>query len=131
MFAARSIWKPLVKACIADFIPLAGHRGIDLGMIHDDAAIVTGNPEDLRILIGNLLDNAIRYTPEGGKVDVSMSVSGHHRDVVEILDTGPGISASLLPRVFDRFFRAAGQETEGSGIGLAIVQAIAQRESVR
>ncbi len=119
-----------VKSCIADFIPLADHRGIDLGMIHDDAAVIAGNPEDLRILIGNLIDNAIRYTPEGGKVDVSVNVSGHNA-MVEILDTGPGIPAALLPRVFDRFFRAAGQETEGSGIGLAIVKAIAQRESAR
>ncbi|MES1999230.1 MAG: ATP-binding protein [Pseudomonadota bacterium] len=120
----------LIKACIADFIPLAGDRGIDLGMIHDASASVTGNPDDLRILLGNLLDNAIRYTPEGGKVDVSMRVSGHHA-TIEILDNGPGIPAVLLPRVFDRFFRAAGQETEGSGIGLSIVQAIAKRESVQ
>lgn len=119
-----------VKSCIADFIPLADHRDIDLGMIHDDAAVIAGNPEDLRILIGNLIDNAIRYTPEGGKVDVSVNVSGHNA-MVEILDTGPGIPAALLPRVFDRFFRAAGQETEGSGIGLAIVKAIAQRESAK
>lgn len=120
----------LIKACIADFIPLAGDRGIDLGMIHDASASVMGNPDDLRILLGNLLDNAIRYTPEGGKVDVSMRVSGHHA-TIEILDNGPGIPAVLLPRVFDRFFRAAGQETEGSGIGLSIVQAIAKRESVQ
>jgi len=118
----------LVKSCIADFVPLAHHRGIDLGMIRDDAASIRGNQEDLRILIGNLIDNAIRYTPENGKVDISVCVSGH--DVaVEILDTGPGIPADLLPRVFERFFRVAGQETEGSGIGLAIVKAIAQRES--
>ncbi|MDP2027559.1 ATP-binding protein [Sulfuriferula sp.] len=120
----------LVKACIADFIPLADDRGIDLGMIHDASASVAGNPDDLRILLGNLLDNAIRYTPEGGKVDVSMRVSGHHA-TIEILDNGPGIPAVMLPRVFDRFFRAAGQETEGSGIGLSIVQAIAKRESVQ
>ena len=119
----------LVKACIADLIPLADHRGIDLGLIHDDAAIVMGNPEDLRVLVGNLIDNAVRYTPEGGKVDVSINVSGPEA-VVEIVDTGPGIPASLQARVFDRFFRAAGQDTEGSGIGLAIVKAIAQRESV-
>ncbi|HUW37254.1 MAG TPA: ATP-binding protein [Rhodocyclaceae bacterium] len=119
----------LVKACIADFIPLADHRGIDFGMIRDETAIIMGNPEDLRILIGNLIDNAIRYTPEGGKVDVSVDVSGPEV-VVEILDTGPGIPPFLLPRVFDRFFRAAGQDNEGSGIGLAIVKAIAQRESV-
>ena len=120
----------LVKACIADFIPLADHRGIDLGLIHDAAAIVLGSPEDLRVLVGNLIDNAVRYTPEGGKVDVSISVSGTEA-IVEIVDTGPGIPASLQARVFDRFFRAAGQDTEGSGIGLAIVKAIAQRESVK
>ncbi len=118
----------LVKTCIADFIPLADHRGIDLGLTHDDAAIVMGNAEDLRILIGNLIDNAIRYTPEGGKVDVAVRVSGA-KVVVEIADTGPGIPPSLQARVFDRFFRAGGQETEGSGIGLAIVKAIAQRQS--
>ena len=120
----------LVKSCIADFIPLAEHRGIDLGMVHDNAATITGTPEDLRILIGNLIDNAIRYTPEKGKVDVSVNVSGQYV-TVEILDTGPGIPASLLPRVFDRFFRAAGQDMEGSGIGLAIVKTIAQRESAQ
>ncbi len=119
-----------VKICIADFIPLADHRSIDLGMTHDEAAIIMGTPEDLRILIGNLIDNALRYTPEGGKVDVSVSILDHDA-VVEVLDTGPGIPESLLPRVFDRFFRVAGQETEGSGIGLAIVKAVAQRESAK
>lgn len=118
----------LMKACIADFIPLAEHRGIDLGMVRDDVAIIMGNPEELRILLGNLLDNAIRYTPEGGKVDVRVAVSGH-KVIVEIADTGPGIPEFLLPRVFDRFFRAAGQDMEGSGIGLAIVRAIAQRQA--
>ena len=119
-----------VKACIADFIPLASGRGIDLGLLHDADVSVSGNPDDLRILLGNLLDNAIRYTPNGGKVDVSLCVSGQYV-VVEILDNGPGIPVALLPRIFDRFFRAAGQETEGSGIGLSIVQAIAKRESVQ
>jgi two-component system, OmpR family, sensor kinase len=120
----------MVKDCIAEYIPLADHRGIDLGMTRDDALIIRGNSEDLRILIGNLIDNAIRYTPEGGKIDISVSVAGRSA-VVEILDTGPGIPALLLPRVFDRFFRAAGQETGGAGIGLAIVNAIAERESVK
>ena len=119
----------LVKDCIAELIPLADHRGIDLGMLHDASARIRGNLENLRILIGNLIDNAIRYTPEGGKVDVSVSASDHHA-VLEILDTGPGIPAPFLPRVFDRFFRASGQELEGTGIGLAIVKAIAERESV-
>jgi two-component system OmpR family sensor kinase/two-component system sensor histidine kinase QseC len=120
----------VVKACLADFIPLAEHRGIDLGMTHDDVALVMGVAEDLRILLGNLIDNAIRYTPVGGQVDVSVRVVATDV-VVEVLDTGVGIPDALLPRIFDRFFRVAGQETEGSGIGLSIVQAIAQRHEAK
>lgn len=118
----------VVKACIADFVPLAGHRDIDLGMVRDDAATIRANADDLRTLIGNLIDNAVRYTPRGGKVDISVTASaGEAR--VSILDDGPGIAESALPRVFDRFFRAANNETEGSGIGLAIVKLIAEREA--
>jgi len=118
----------LVKSCIADFIPIAEQRGIDLGMIRDETALIRANSDDLRILFNNLLDNAIRYTPTGGRVDVSMVVS-ERKVTVEIIDNGPGIPAPLLPRVFDRFFRVRGHETEGSGIGLAIVKAIASREA--
>lgn len=119
----------LVKACIAEYIPLAEDRGIDLGMTRDDSASILGNERDLQILIGNLVDNAIRYTPSGGRVDVSVCISGNNA-VVEIIDTGPGIPADILPRVFDRFFRLVGQQIEGTGIGLAIVRAISIRESV-
>ncbi len=118
----------LVKSCIGDFIPIAEKRRIDLGMIHDEPALIRANAGDLRILFNNLLDNAIRYTPEGGRIDVSIVVSGQ-KARVEILDNGPGIPEALLPRVFDRFFRVGGHEIEGSGIGLAIVTAIATQES--
>jgi signal transduction histidine kinase len=118
----------IVKACIGDFIPLAEQRGIDLGMIRDETAIIWTNANDLRILFDNLLDNAIRYTQQGGQIDVSVVISGQ-KAVVKIADNGPGIPEQLLPRVFDRFFRAGQHETEGSGIGLAIVKAIADRES--
>ena len=119
----------LVKEIIADFVPLAGLRHIDLGMTNDEPGCIMGNPEDIRILLGNLIDNAIRYTSSNGKVDIAVSADpGHIR--VSICDTGTGIPDALLPRVFDRFFRAAGQGTEGSGIGLAIVKTIAERESV-
>lgn len=120
----------LVKTCIADFIPFADHRGIDLGMVQDDAVNIIGNPEDIRILIGNLLDNALRYTPNGGKVDVAVRLLDS-QGLIEINDSGPGIPQALLPRVFDRFFRVAGQEIAGSGIGLAIVNTIALRESIK
>lgn len=118
----------LVKDCIGDFIPIAERRGIDLGMTHCDPAFIWANSDDLRILFHNLIDNAIRYTPGQGQVDVSVNVSGT-KAVVRILDNGPGIAETQLPRVFDRFFRVAPHETEGSGVGLAIVKAIAGRES--
>ena len=118
----------LVKTCIGDFIPIAETRKIDLGMTQDETAFITANPDDLRIMFDNLLDNAIRYTPEAGQIDVSVTVSGQ-KAIVTIIDTGAGIPEHLLPRVFDRFFRAGSNVAEGSGIGLAIVNAIATRES--
>jgi two-component system OmpR family sensor kinase len=117
-----------VKTCMGDFIPIAEKRGIDLGIVRFDTAFVWANADDLRVLFDNLLDNAIRYTPEGGRVDVSVTVA-ENKAIVEIADNGIGISEPLLARVFDRFFRAADHESEGSGIGLAIVKAIAKRES--
>ena len=118
----------IVKSCIADFIPFAERRHVDLGMLRDEQAKVNSNAEDLRILFNNLLDNAIRYIPENGKIDVSVFIEDN-KAVVKIADNGPGIPDHLLPRIFDRFFRASGQDTEGSGIGLSIVKAIAERES--
>ena len=117
----------LVKEAIADLIPLAEDRHIDLGMVSDEPAGILADAADVRVLIDNLIDNAVRYTPAGGRVDVGVS----RRDgaaIVTIADSGPGIEPALLPRVFDRFFRAAGQDIEGSGIGLSIVKAIAERE---
>ncbi len=119
-----------VKDIIADLIPLADHRRIDLGLIQNDPTTILANAEDIRILICNLLDNAIRYTPSGGQVDIRIAHDGENA-LVEISDSGPGIPDGLLPRVFDRFFRAAGQHTDGSGIGLSIVQAIAERASAK
>lgn len=118
----------LVKSCIAGFIPIAEKKGIDLGMVKDEPAMIKANADSLRILFDNLIDNAVRYSPKGGRVDVSVSASGKKASV-EISDNGPGIPEHLLLRVFDRFFRASGQEIEGSGIGLSIVRAIAERES--
>jgi len=118
----------LVKSCIGDFIHIAEQRHIDLGMTRDEPAKICANADDLRILFNNLLDNAIRYTPEGGHIDVSV-VSTENYATVQIVDNGPGIPESLMPRVFDRFFRVGGQDIEGSGIGLAIVHAIAKQES--
>jgi two-component system OmpR family sensor kinase len=119
----------LLKSSIADFMPLADRRKIDLGYAADIDATATANEDDLRSLVHNLLENALRYTPAGGIVDVTL-----HRDTgvvtVEIADNGPGIPAELLPRVFDRFFRIEDAETEGSGLGLAIAKNAAERNRV-
>jgi two-component system OmpR family sensor kinase len=99
-------------------------------MIASAPVTVTGSEGDLRILFGNLIDNAVKYTPASGTVDVAVIVwEGAFR--VEITDTGPGVEPAMLPRVFDRFVRAAPQGIEGSGLGLAIGKAIAERHDLR
>jgi signal transduction histidine kinase len=84
-------------------------------------------------MLNNLLDNAIKYTPPGGRIDVAVrrdTMRGKPRARVEIIDSGPGIPAADRERVFDRFYRgepASGSNPPGSGLGLAIVQRIAER----
>ena len=87
-------------------------------------------PGDLRSVLDNLIENALRYTPEGGVVDVRL-VNEAGKPAVEVIDTGPGIPPDMLPRVFDRFFRVPGGQARGSGLGLAIAQAAAQRCGLR
>ena len=105
--------------------PLAAARGVDFGL---DAvtAPIQGDPEGLRVALGNLVDNAIRHTPPGGKVVIQVRVDGDAA-IVEVLDTGPGIPRAERERVFDRFHRGGGAEGSGSGLGLAIVREIAGR----
>jgi two-component system OmpR family sensor kinase len=117
---------PLLHAVIAEHAPLAAEKAIDLGLARDDPACITGDADNLRILFGNLLDNAIRYTPAGVTVDVRLT---HAPDAVhvEVADTGPGIPPADRARVFDRFYRRDSTSVPGSGLGLAIVQTIAAR----
>lgn len=111
-------------------IALADQRNIDLGLVPpadgSESFTLRCAPGDLRSLLDNLIENALRYTPEGGVVDVRL-VKDHGRMAVEVVDTGPGIPQELLPRVFDRFFRVPGNGVNGSGLGLSIAQAAAQR----
>lgn len=110
-------------------IGIADQRNIDLGFVGPEQT--TPVPlhcaaGDLRSLLDNLIENALRYTPEGGVVDVRL-VQDQGRVAVEVVDTGPGIPQDMLPRVFDRFFRVPGNGANGSGLGLAIAQAAAER----
>jgi two-component system OmpR family sensor kinase len=116
----------LTRTVVGDYAPLAADRGIDLGLVAADATQVFGDDQALRVLLGNLLDNAIRYTSAGGRVDVSvLSTNGKAR--LEVNDEGPGIPDAERGRVFDRFYRVAGNAEAGSGLGLAIVKRIADR----
>ncbi|MEO7159720.1 MAG: ATP-binding protein [Polaromonas sp.] len=121
----------VVKLAVADVLPQARHKNIDLGLTGNPSAQaapeVSGQAEALRILLRNLLENAIKYTPADGQVDVSLGEQ-QGQPVLTVEDSGPGIAPENRQRVFDRFFRASdtAQET-GSGLGLAIVKAIAER----
>jgi two-component system, OmpR family, sensor kinase len=118
-----------LRDLISDLMPCADHRDIDLGLSVDITATVRANPHELRSLLHNLLDNALRYTPEHGVVDVRVFDRGG-KVAVEIVDSGPGIPPDLMPRVFDRFFRIEGSDEEGSGLGLAIAKHAAERNRI-
>ena len=114
----------LVSACVAECAPLADAKNVDLGLDAKPTGALLASREELRLLFTNLLQNAIRYTGEGGCVDVCASVIDGFA-TVEIIDTGPGIPEAELPRVFERFYRAAPPGTEGAGLGLAIARSVA------
>ncbi len=119
----------LVVECMADFVTLAESKEVDLGLVCSEPALLRGVERDLHLLVSNLIENAVRYTPKGGVVDVGVRID-RGAVVIEVADTGCGIPEELLPRVFDRFFRAPGLVTEGTGLGLAICRAIARRHGL-
>jgi two-component system OmpR family sensor kinase len=116
----------LARRAVADLIGVAQNKHIDLGLQRADAGEVEGQPDALMILLRNLVDNAIKYTPAGGTVDVSVAAEQGTLSVT-VEDSGPGIPAEERERVFDRFYRVPGSEAAGSGLGLAIIKAIAER----
>jgi two-component system OmpR family sensor kinase/two-component system sensor histidine kinase QseC len=111
---------------IADNHALAQARGIDLRLQAMPGCLVRGDREALRVLVRNLVDNGVRYTPAGGWVQVRVHPAGG-ATLLEVLDSGPGIPAAERERAFDRFHRRASAPEGGSGLGLAIVRAIAER----
>ena len=101
-------------------------KGIDLGLSRAEPVQVDCDPGALTTLVANLIDNAVRYTPARGEVNVSAFAEGDVA-VIAVEDTGPGIPPEERERVFDRFFRRAGTEGDGSGLGLAIARRVAER----
>lgn len=121
----------LLRECLAELAPLAVRKGVDLGLFVKGENEVFGDREALRILVANLVENALRHTPGGGVVDVRLSEDPNVLARIEIADSGPGIPEELLERVFDRFYRMEGSSTEGSGLGLSLVRRIAERHGAR
>ncbi len=120
----------LARSTVAAFSARAEQLGIDLGATGVQTLVVPGDPHQLQILLNNLVDNALRHTRTGGRIDVDAS-DGGGVPTLAVIDTGPGIPISERSRVFDRFYRAVGSEPaahgNGSGLGLAIVKAVADR----
>lgn len=116
----------IYRAVLENLMPLAKAKQIDIGVLDGPDASVLISELDLFIMVKNLVDNAIRYTPRDGRVDLSIETSPQ-ATLIRIADTGPGIPSAEQARIFDPFYRILGSDQQGSGLGLAIVQAIAGR----
>lgn len=120
----------LTKQAVGMFAGVSEERGITLTHAGDEPVFVTGEPSRLRQVISNLLDNALRFTPHGGRVVVDVSAEGPD-GVLTVTDTGTGIAADHLDRIFDRFYKADPARTHdetrrSGGLGLAICKSIVE-----
>jgi two-component system OmpR family sensor kinase len=116
----------MARDIVAGRSRIAEQKGVDLGVIEGEPVAIIGEVESLRALIANLVDNAVRYTPPGGIVDVTIG-RGVRGAVIEVIDSGPGIPSGERDAVFQRFYRCTGNGEAGSGLGLAIVRSALDR----
>ena len=114
----------VVRSAIEDILPLAQRKGLDLGVVRIEPAPVWGPQQRRYSLVRNAIDNAVRYSPASGTVDVAVWANDEAAMFV-VEDTGPGLSDEELQRVFDPFYRVLGNAGHGSGLGLAIVKRVA------
>ncbi|MFZ6720449.1 ATP-binding protein [Undibacterium sp. Ji49W] len=115
----------LTQQAVMDHSTYADSKSIDLGVASDSMPVqISGNIDALGIMLSNLVDNALRYTQHGGKVDVFSGLDGG-RPILRVADNGPGIPLAERERVFDRFYRPDGNTTWGCGLGMSIVKSIA------
>lgn len=116
----------VAKEVVADLLPYAFDRGIDLGFQLVEPLAVRAEPVMLSTMVRNLLDNALRVTPRAGHIDVGVYREGEAA-VLQIEDSGPGIASPDLERIFEPFFRGSHPQGEGSGLGLSIVKRAVER----
>ena len=116
----------LARQVVGDFSLLAENKNIDLGVdVSEEDIFIQGNIDSLRVMLGNVVDNAIRYTANNGRVDVSVKNDGNRFSII-VSDNGMGIPVTDRERIFDRFYRVEGSGESGSGLGLAIVKNVAE-----
>jgi two-component system sensor histidine kinase TctE len=118
----------LARDAIADHLPAANARGQDLGFVgpgHSERVLVHGDRVLLRELLSNLVENALRYTPDGSTITVEVGLTGTGGPALAVIDNGPGIAPQERERVFEPFYRGADALAPGTGLGLAIVRTIA------
>ena len=128
--SARCDARVVVRRVLEDLMPLAEEKSIDIGIEGDEDAVVAISDADLGTLLKNLIENAIRYTPAVGRVDIAVQRAGAMATVV-VADSGPGIAPDERARVLQAFYRTLGSDQIGSGLGLAIVKAIVDRNSAQ
>ncbi|MFB9266571.1 ATP-binding protein [Bradyrhizobium erythrophlei] len=124
-FAAVSL-DQIAKEVVADLLPEAASREIDVGFEMVEAIAVRGELVALTSLVRNLVENAIKFTPKGGQIDLGVYREGE-RAVLQVEDTGPGISQGDLDRAFEPFYRGRHPTGEGAGLGLSIVKRIVDK----
>lgn len=114
----------LAQEMIADLTPSAIERDIELALIAGDGLkAIQGNAIILSIMLRNMIDNAIRYSPDGSVVEVHID-QFNKRQVLKVIDNGPGIPEEVRDKVFERFYRVDGTQASGSGLGLSIIDQI-------
>ncbi|MBV8622545.1 MAG: ATP-binding protein [Herbaspirillum sp.] len=118
--------RALIRQVLESLLPLAQQKNIDIGVDAPEDVRIISSELELLLVLNNLLDNAIRYTPAGGRIDITVREQPGQVRVV-IADNGPGIPMVQWQQVFEPFYRINGNQEPGSGLGLAIVKAIADR----
>ena len=109
------------------YLPAAEIKGRTLSLVSDGPAPIRGDPVLLAQALGNLIDNALKYTPDGGRIQVEVRRAANQSVRVSVADSGPGIPDLEKPKVIERFYRGdRSRGTPGVGLGLSLVEAVAR-----
>ena len=117
---------PVALTVIEEIMPIAEAKNIDLGLSQEATVRIDADKSAIQLMLRNAVDNALRYTPNGGEVTVRIGCENGDA-ILQVIDNGPGIPEEALERVFDPFYRLPNNTQMGSGLGLAIAKSIADQ----